>query len=174
MAMPDTYATSMGTNWRTNYDRYLHIIISAIYGVEAERPDGPVISFTSSSGTYTPDSDVDLKLTLSGSTWTLTDQNDTSEIYFTSGSEGVLQSVTQRNKYTQALTYSHGQIAFVSDSYTRKLTFGYSSGLLTTVSTPGIHERPHLQLCGLHQRRDTSLSDRHLRHQPGDASNLPV
>ena len=102
----------------------------------AERPDGAVISFTSNSGTYTPDSDVDLKLTLSGSTWTLTDQNDNSEIYFTSGSEGVLQSITQRNKYTQALTYSHGQIAFVSDSYTRKLTFGYSSGLLSTVSTP--------------------------------------
>ena len=26
MATPDTYATSMGVNWRTNYDRYLHII----------------------------------------------------------------------------------------------------------------------------------------------------
>ena len=44
-----------GSNWRTNYDRYLHIINpSAIYGVEAERPDGQVITFTSSSGTYTP------------------------------------------------------------------------------------------------------------------------
>lgn len=137
MAWPDTYATSMAHNWRTNYDRYLHIINpSAIYGVEAERPDGQVITFSSSSGTYTPDSDVDVKLTLSGTTWTLTDQNDTSEIYFTSGSEGVLQSITQRNKYTQALTYSHGSIAFVSDSYSRRLTFGYSSGLLTTVSTP--------------------------------------
>jgi YD repeat-containing protein len=137
-AMPDTYATSMAHNWRTNYDRYLHIINpSAIYGVEAERPDGQVITFSSSSGTYTPDSDVDLKLTKSGSTWTLTDRNDTAEVYFTSGSEGVLQSITQRNKYTQALTRTGGgQIAFVSDSYTRKLTFGYSAGLLTTVSTP--------------------------------------
>jgi YD repeat-containing protein len=137
METTGTYATGIGTNWRTNYDRYLHIINpSAIAGVVAERPDGSFVSFTSNSGTYTPDSDVDLKLTLSGTTWTLTDQNDNSEIYFTSGNEGVLQSVTQRNKYTQALTYSHGQIAFVSDSYTRKLTFGYSSGLLTTVSTP--------------------------------------
>jgi hypothetical protein len=55
-AWPDTYATSMAHNWRTNYDRYLHIINpSAIYGVEAERPDGQVItfsfSFSSSSGT---------------------------------------------------------------------------------------------------------------------------
>ena len=82
-----TYATGMGTNWRTNYDRYLHIINpAAIYGVVAERPDGQQITFTSSAGTYTPDSDVDLKLTKSGSTWTLTDQNDNSEIYFTSGS----------------------------------------------------------------------------------------
>jgi RHS repeat-associated protein len=133
MATPDTYATGMGVGWRTNYDRYLRIFST---GVLAERPDGQQIGFTSSSGTYTPDSDIDLKLTKSGGTWTLTDRDDNSEIYFTSGSEGVLQSVTQRNKYTQALTYSHGQIAFVSDSYTRKLTFGYSGGLLTTVSTP--------------------------------------
>jgi YD repeat-containing protein len=137
MTTPNTYATCMGTNWRTNYDRYLHIINpSAILGVVAERPDGSFVNFTSNSGTYTPDSDVDLKLTLSGSTWTLTDQNDNSEIYFTSGSEGVLQSITQRNGYKQALTYSHGQIAFVSDSYARTLTFGYSSGLRSTVSTP--------------------------------------
>jgi YD repeat-containing protein len=137
MAAPDTYAVSMGTNWRTNYDRYLHIINpSAIYGVEAERPDGAVIYFASSAGTYTPDSDVDLKLTVSGSTWTLTDQNDTVETYTASGSEATLNSIKSRNGFTEALTYSHGQIAFVSDSYARKLTFGYSSGLLSTVSTP--------------------------------------
>jgi hypothetical protein len=133
MATPDTSAVSMGRNWRTNYDRYLHIFS---YGIAAERPDGAVIGFSSNSGVYAPDSDVDLKLTKSGTNWTLTDQNDTSEIYFTSGTEGVLQSITQRNKYTQALTYSHGAIAFVSDSYNRHLTLGYSSGLLTTVSTP--------------------------------------
>ena len=46
MAWPATSATSMGANWRTNYDRYLHIINpSAIYGVEAERPDGAGYQF---------------------------------------------------------------------------------------------------------------------------------
>lgn len=135
--MPDTYATSMGQNWRTNYDRYLRILNpSAIEGVEAERPDGAVITFTSSSGTYTPDSDVDMKLTVSGSTWTLTDHDDTVETYTQSGAEATLQSIKKRGGYTQALTYSHGQIAFVSDSYARQLTFGYSSGLLSAVSTP--------------------------------------
>ena len=59
-------------------------------------------------------------------------------LFYAVGSEGVLQSITQRNKYTQALTYSHGQIAFVSDSYSRQLTFGYSSGLLSDRLHPGI------------------------------------
>jgi YD repeat-containing protein len=138
MATADTYATSMGNNWRTNFDRYLHIINpSAIYGVEAERPDGAIISFTSSAGTYTPDSDVDMKLTVSGSTWTLTDQNDTVETYTASGSKATLNSIKLRNGYTQALTYfPGGQIRYVSDSYARYLTFGYSSGLLSTLSTP--------------------------------------
>jgi RHS repeat-associated protein len=137
-AMPDTYAVSMGHNWRTNYDRYLHIINpSAIYGVEAERPDGAVITFTSSSGTYTPDSDVDMKLTVSGSTWTLTDHDDTVETYTQSGAKATLSSIKKRGGYLQALTYfPGGQIRFVSDSYARTLTFGYSSGLLSALSTP--------------------------------------
>jgi Domain of unknown function (DUF6531) len=136
-AMPDTYAVSMGHNWRTNYDRYLHIINpSAIYGVEAERPDGAVITFTSSSGTYTPDSDVDMKLTVSGSTWTLTDHDDTVETYTQSGSEATLNSIKKRGGYLQALTYSGGQISFVSDSYARSLGFSYTSGKLTGVTTP--------------------------------------
>ena len=138
MASQDTYATSMGTNWRTNYDRYLHIINpSAIYGVEAERPDGAIISFTSSSGTYTPDSDVDLKLTVSGSTWTLTDHDDTVETYTASGSKATLNSIKKRGGYLQAIGYSSGQISYVSDSYSRQLGFSYSSaGLLTGVTTP--------------------------------------
>jgi len=136
-AMPDTYATSMGVGWRTNYDRYLHIINpSAIYGVEAERPDGAVISFTSSSGTYTPDSDVDMTLTVSGSTWTLTDHEDTVETYSQSGSKATLQSIKKRGGYTQALTYSSGQISYVSDSYARQLAFSYSSGRISSVTTP--------------------------------------
>ena len=132
MAVPDTYATSMGGNWRTNHDRYLHIVNpSAIYGVEAERPDGAVIDFSSSSGTYTPDSDVDYKLTVSGSTWTVTGPDDTTEIYYSSSSsKGSLQSITQRNLYKQALDYtssSGSQISFVSNSYGRKLGFSFSS-----------------------------------------------
>jgi RHS repeat-associated protein len=139
MAAPDTSATSMGQNWRTNYDRYLHVINpAAIIGVVAERPDGQVISFTSNSGTYTTDSDVDLKLANTyGSTWTLTDQNDTVETYTVASGLGTLNSIKLRNGFTEALNYfPGGQIRYVSDSYARTLTFGYSSGLRSTVSTP--------------------------------------
>jgi hypothetical protein len=133
MAATDTYATSMGPNWRTNYDRYLHIFTT---GVVAERPDGQQIGFTSSSGTYTPDSDIDLKLTRSGSTYTLTDHDDTVETYTASGSKATLNSIKLRNGFTEALTYSSGQVSFVSDSYARQLGFTYSSGLLSGVTTP--------------------------------------
>jgi YD repeat-containing protein len=139
MAMPDTYAASMGRNWRHNYDRYLHILNpSAIYGVTVERPDGQVISFSSNSGTYTPDSDVDMRLTNpSGSTWMLIDGNDTVETYTASGDKGTLNSIRLRNGYTQAISYSSGQISYVSDSYSRQLGFTYSSaGLLTSITTP--------------------------------------
>jgi hypothetical protein len=139
MANPDTFAVAMGLNWRHNYDRYLHILNpSAIYGVMVERPDGQVISFSSNSGTYIPDSDIDMRLTNpSGSTWKLIDGDDTVETYTASGDKGALNSITLRNGYTQAISYSSGQISFVSDSYSRQLGFTYSSaGLLTNVTTP--------------------------------------
>jgi hypothetical protein len=135
MAVPDTSAVSMGANWRTNYDRYLHIFSTS--AVAAERADGQTVGFyLAGSGIWMPDSDVDLKLTNSGSTWTLTDQNDTKEIYTAASGKGTLNSITQRNGYTQALTYSGSQISFVSDSYGRKLGFSYTGSLLTSITTP--------------------------------------
>jgi YD repeat-containing protein len=135
MANSATYATSMGSNWRHNYDRYLTIYAD---GITAERPDGQVISFSSNSGTYTSDSDVDMRLANpSGSTWTLTDGEDTIETYTAASGKGTLNSIKLRNGYTQAINYSSGQVSFVSDSYSRQIGFTYSSaGLLTSITTP--------------------------------------
>jgi Domain of unknown function (DUF6531) len=122
MATPDTLAVAMGSHWRTDYDRYLHIINpAAIYGVVAERPDGQAISFSSSSGTYTTDSDVDYTLTKSGSTWTLTDPNDTVETYTASGAVATLNTIRQRNGYTRTMAYTSGKLTSVTDSYSRSL-----------------------------------------------------
>ncbi len=86
MATPGTLATALGRNWRSNFDRYLRIVSAS--EVDAERADGKVITFIKVSGTWTSDTDVDMTLTNSGSTYTLTDHDDTIETYTASGGWG--------------------------------------------------------------------------------------
>jgi RHS repeat-associated protein len=142
MSAPDTYAVALGSNWRHNFDRYLHIVNpSAVYGAIAERADGQYVTFSSSSGTYTSDSDLDYGLTRGGSgpswTWTLTDPDDTVETYSQSGAEATLSSIKLRNGYTQTMHYTTGKLTSVTDTYGRTLGLSYSSvGLLASVTTP--------------------------------------
>lgn len=49
IATPDTLATALGRNWRSNYDRYLRVVSTT--EIDAERPDGQVVSFVLVSGT---------------------------------------------------------------------------------------------------------------------------
>jgi RHS repeat-associated protein len=128
------YATLMGPNWRTNYDRYLRVVSST--QLTAERPDGQLVNFALASGVGTPDSDVDIKLTYSGSTYTLTDSDDTVETYSVTSGKGTLTSIAYPNGYTQTLNYTSGVLTSVSDSYSRSLSFTYTSGVLTGVTTP--------------------------------------
>ncbi len=136
MAGSNTFAAMLGTNWRSNYDRYLHVASSS---VTVERADGQQVTFTSTNGAWTTDSDTEMKLSNSGSTWTLTDNRDTVETYSVAAgaSEGLLQSIRARNGYTQTIQYGSGnQLATVTDSYHRQLSFAYGGGKLQTVTTP--------------------------------------
>ncbi len=131
-----THATSIGTNWRSNYDRYLQLDSST---VNAERPDGQILTFTLQGGAWTPDTDTDDTLTHSGSTWTLTDHSDTIETYTTvsGGAYAQLNSIKLRDGYTQTMTYNgSNQLTTVADSYSRSLRLSYSGSLLQSVSTP--------------------------------------
>lgn len=141
------FALNVGaSNWRSNYDRYIDILSSSV--VVAERANGQFVPFFQSSGSWAPDSDVDLKLVQSGNTWTLTDENDTVETYtarilpianitFTNPDAAQLNSIKFRNGYTQNLSYNgSNQLVSVSDSYGRTLAFSYNSGLLQTLTTP--------------------------------------
>jgi RHS repeat-associated protein len=128
------YATLMGPNWRTNYDRYLRAVSST--QLAAERPDGQMVNFALSGGVGTPDTDVDIKLTYSGSTYTLTDLDDTVETYTVTSGKGILSSIAYPNGYTQTMNYTSGVLTSVSDSYSRSLSFTYTSGVLTGVTTP--------------------------------------
>jgi len=134
LSVAGTYALDLGTNWRSNYDRYLQLISTSL--ITAERPDGQQINFYNSGSGWTSDSDVDYTLTQTGSTWTLTDHNDTTEVY--DGTTGFLQSITLRNGYAQTMTYNPNyQLTTVTDSYSRQLTFTYTNGgTVSTVTTP--------------------------------------
>jgi hypothetical protein len=133
---PSTFATSLGGNWRSSYDRYLKVSTPTM--IMAERADGQVPSFTWTGSTWTADSDVDIKLVQSGSTWTLIDHDDSVETYTAiSANEAILTSIKARNGYTQTLSYNGGnQLTSVTDSYRRSLSFAYSNGLLSTVTAP--------------------------------------
>jgi RHS repeat-associated protein len=132
-----SFATTLGPVWRHSFDRYLRIASSS--SVTAERADGRQVNFTLSGSTWTTDSDVDITLSNVGTTWTLTDHDDTVETYTTTsaGNKALLNSIQARNGYTQTLTHdSNGFLTSVSDSYSRSLTFSYSSGVLTSITTP--------------------------------------
>ncbi|MBI1215491.1 MAG: hypothetical protein GC185_06710 [Alphaproteobacteria bacterium] len=133
----NSYATVLGSNWSSTYDRYLDISDTSVV---AERADGQILHFTQTNGTWSTKSDTDLTLTGSGTTWTLTDHNDTVETYDElSSGEALLQKIVARDGYTQTLDYDSGmRLASVTDSYGRKLTFTYDdNGHLMKVATPG-------------------------------------
>ena len=138
MSAPDTYALELGSHWRSTYDRFLHIVNpAAITNVQAERADGQVINFSSNSGIYTTDSDVDYKLSVAGATWTLTDPDDTVETYAASAGKGALQTIKARNGYVQTMHYTNSILTGVTDSYSRTLGLSYTSvGLLGALTTP--------------------------------------
>jgi YD repeat-containing protein len=131
-----SFASTLGPNWRTPYDRYIQIPSTS--SVAAERPDGQIVAFSLQSGIWTPDSDVDVRLSHAGSTWTLVDTDDTVETYNDLGTGvALLTSITARNGYAQTLTYdSSNQLASVTDSYNRSLSFTHQNGRLNTVTTP--------------------------------------
>lgn len=133
-----TFAGSLGVNWRSTYDRYIQI--NSASQVTAERANGQQFVFNLVGSTWTPNSDVDISLIHSGSTWTLTDHNDTVETYTTTtaGNEAQLNTIVARNGYKQTLHYNtSNQLTGVLDTYSRALHLTYNtSGTLNTVTTP--------------------------------------
>lgn len=132
----NTLASVLGGSWRSNFQRYLRVLTATL--VIAERADGRQLIFTHNGGQWTTDTDNDVLLAESGPSWTLTDRDDTIETYSTlSAGEAFLETIRQRNGYTQTLHYGTGnQLTSVSDSYGRVLLFTYHNNLLDTLTTP--------------------------------------
>ncbi len=129
----NTPATTLGKNWRSTYDRYL----GGGYPIIAERATGQRINFFLNGGVWVSDSDISIKLTSSGSTWTFVDNDDTIETYQVSGNIALLTSIQKPNGYTQNLTYDgNNHLISVSDSFGRMLQMTYAGNLLATVTCP--------------------------------------
>jgi RHS repeat-associated protein len=130
----DPQASAMGYGWRSNFDRgFLQTSPSTVLFT---RPDGSTYSFTNSSGGWAPtDTDVNAQLTsLGASGWLLTDQNDTVETYTVAGQ---LSSIKTRSGYQQTLTYdTNGNLASVTDSFGRTLTFSVINGVIQGMTDP--------------------------------------
>ena len=137
LAKINSVPPALGQNWHSNYDRQLTILPSLI--VYVARADGQGLQFNAVGANWISDSDVRLKLTQLGNTWTLTNADDSVETYITNGNSGkaILTSIRARNGYIQTLNYgANNQVASVTDSYNRTLSFTYQNGLLQTVTTP--------------------------------------
>jgi len=131
-----TVARRLGLRWRSNFDRYL--IVNSTTSITAERHNGQQVRFTLTAGRWTPDTDVDLQLSVANGVWSLTNADDSVETYSTFFS-GVapLNSIRARNGYTQTLEYSAaGDLTTVRDSVNRVLRFEFANSLLQRFTTP--------------------------------------
>ncbi|MGH6837309.1 MAG: DUF6531 domain-containing protein, partial [Methylocella sp.] len=141
--------SSFGAHWSWTYERSLFIGASE---ADASRADGKdIFFFPDGKGGWQGPLDLDLRLTKSGATWTLTDWDDNVETYtvVAHGDDGTLTafltSIKARNGYTQTLHYQGTGVAekltSVTDSYGRKLTITYNStgpfsGAISSITTP--------------------------------------
>ncbi|MCG3201215.1 MAG: Protein RhsD [Gammaproteobacteria bacterium] len=133
-------AGALGASWSHSYSGKIET--SSATAVDAVRADGKTLSFRLSNGVWTPDADVNARLTavtdnsgtLTG--WQYTTGEDAVEGYDGSGR---LLSITNRAGVTQTLSYDgQGRLAVVTDAFGRTLRFGYDAqGRLASLTDPG-------------------------------------
>lgn len=131
----------LGAHWSSTYDRYISVISPT--EVQVQREDGSIYYFKYSSSTWKTSTNLNVKLTQTGSgvgsTWVFTDQNSNVENYNQgSATQASLTSIVDLNNYTRTLTYTSGKLTNVTDSMGRSLVFTYNgNNRLATVTAPG-------------------------------------
>jgi RHS repeat-associated protein len=139
-------ATSLGAQWRSNYDRRITVVTSgSTTTATAYRPNGDRYHFALNNGQWVPDQDVALALTMSSpspgvyTNIVLIDTDGTKETY---DSNGLLTQIIPLDQRTLTLTHSGIYISKVTDQHGRSLTFSYgqiayqNQTQLTEVDTP--------------------------------------
>jgi RHS repeat-associated protein len=125
-----------GAKWRGSYGRSLVQTSSTV--ATATRDDGKVLTFTLTSGVWTPDPDVNFRLTKTGSGWSLVTDQDETETY---DANGHLTTYANRGgQLTQTFGRdAQGRLVTVTDPFGRTLTFAFASPtspLVTQMTAP--------------------------------------
>ena len=90
------------------------------------RDDGKVLRYTVQGGVVTAPLGVSLRLAVTSSGFTLTDEQDNVETY---NGSGALQSITSRSGVVQTITHDpSGRWSGVTDSFGNSMTIGLNSG----------------------------------------------
>ena len=92
------------------------------------RDDGKILRYTTQGGIINAPPGVSLRLAVTSSGFTLTDDQDNFEVY---NSGGVLQSITSRSGIVQTITHDQsGRWTGVTDSFGNSMAIGLNSGSL--------------------------------------------
>ncbi|MFF1309026.1 FG-GAP-like repeat-containing protein [Streptomyces sp. NPDC058307] len=127
-----TGAGLLGPGWTTPFDSKLTLASSTATLLTA---DGSRIAFAKQSdGTYTAPAGTFLKLSVSGSSYTVTEQDHSTSVF---NSGGQLTALRDASGHGLALSYASGRLASVTDTAGRSTAFTVGSdGLLTKVTLP--------------------------------------
>ncbi|MDH3473769.1 MAG: DUF6531 domain-containing protein [Rhodospirillales bacterium] len=140
----------LGFGWTTGYDRRLGLVMQdgEIVEVDVQRPDGRILTFVSSGGAFAGPPDIDATLTQVGAGFEYRDREDETETY---DAAGKLLTIRQRGGYEQGFQYdANGDLASVTDSFGRQLTFGFANGVLASLTDPeGRTTRYSYQIIGV-------------------------
>jgi RHS repeat-associated protein len=99
------------------------------------REDGETLRYTTQGGVIQPQPGVSVQFALSGSGYTVVDNQDNIETY---NSSGVLQSITSRAGVVQTMSYdSSGLLSSVTDSFGHSLSIGRSGSQVGSVTFGG-------------------------------------
>ncbi len=132
----------IGTNWSLGFGG--HVTVVSATQVKVIKGDAKTLTFNLVSGVWTPDSDVNARLSqtkdASGNTtsWVYRTGSDGTDTF---DGQGRLIKSANRAGLTQTLSYdAQGRLATVSDPYGRTLTFTYDAqSRVATIKDPGAH-----------------------------------
>ncbi|MGH8458410.1 MAG: DUF6531 domain-containing protein, partial [Nevskiales bacterium] len=126
----------LGYGWRHHWQASLKRYDHATYGshIVATRPDGQAYYFTYSGGAWVNEPDITTRLTQTGSSYVLTDDQSQRETY---DSAGKLLAMESAGGQSFTLSYSGNLLSSVTDQFGRSLSFAYNGqGRLAAVTDP--------------------------------------